>query len=118
MKNNKEKEIVEYYKNGAVKVKYLVIEDSIKNGYFIEYDSRGNLLTKMNYRNGLPEGKYIDYYSNGNIMAEGNFFKGKKVGWFANYNEAGFLIRKVDICLVDTTVNPLLIKPESLLYDS
>lgn len=60
-----------------------------KNGEWLTYSIKGNLIRKINYVNGLLDGKVELYYTNGKKELDGEFNSGKKVGKWTYYTEKG-----------------------------
>jgi len=44
--------------------------NGLKEGYWEEYNSNGNILSKGNYKSGKLEGYYESYHSNGNVKIQ------------------------------------------------
>lgn len=109
----------EFYSNGSLKEVGALI-DSLKQGYWITYDSVGNLQSEcvyvndiingefnIYYPNGEPKvigymyhgewkGKRDYYYSNGNIRNTGCYEDGKLDGVWEYYDENGYLDKKIE----------------------
>ena len=60
----------------------------------INYDSNGNLLSEVNYKNGLKEGGFTTYFEDKSIEQKGTFSAGKKTGEWITYNNEGEKIAK------------------------
>ena len=56
------------------------------------YYPNGQLESKGNFKNDLPEGKWTWYYYNGNLKESGTFLGGLKTGRWYKYNGEGSLI--------------------------
>jgi len=78
-----------YYPTKIVKEKGALI-DSIKQGYWISFDSTGKLQCECVYINDTLNGPFILYYPNGNIEIEGYVYagnwKGERISYYSNRN--------------------------------
>ena len=60
----------------------------------IEYWENGNILSQVNYKDGLRDGSCRYYFKNGVMMAEGFYLKGKMSGYWHSFYENGQLKEK------------------------
>lgn len=85
----------EYYQNGLLKEVGAIV-DSIKQGYWLTYDSVGRLESECVYVDDIFNGPFTLYYPNGKIMVEGfmldSAWIGKRIYYYVNGNikEIGF----------------------------
>jgi antitoxin component YwqK of YwqJK toxin-antitoxin module len=72
-------------------------ENGLKNGYFREYDEKGDLISTVKYlkgeivtdENNVTLETKKEYFDNGKVKSEANFVDGKQHGMFRNYDEDG-----------------------------
>jgi len=63
----------------------------IRNGYWEEYFSNGQLWFKGNYIDDKRDGYWEVYYSNGQLWFKGNYIDDKRDGYWEWYNRDGNL---------------------------
>lgn len=80
--------VIEKFSNGKLKSQ-ITIEEGMKNGEALRYDSLGNLRERMNYRNDTLEGGCITYYKTGEIRTIVNYRSGKKEGAYSSFFKNG-----------------------------
>lgn len=68
-----------YYQNRQLKEMGAII-DSIKQGYWVTYDSLGNIKSESVYIDGEINGPFNLYYPNGEMKVKGNILSGNWVG--------------------------------------
>jgi TonB family protein len=87
----------DYYINGKLQMlgHYSSIEPKIKNGQFLYYDTYGNVLDEINYKNDIKDGYSISYYKNNFLFSEGNYSIGYKNGLWKYYHNNGNLEREI-----------------------
>ncbi len=84
---------------GAVTVKYpsrrnglksiSQFKNSIRNGEWVEYDTKENIRARGYYQNGIKHGNWIYFHSNGKKSKEESYTKGQKNGMWKNYSLEG-----------------------------
>jgi len=92
---------VTYFSNGNIKEEGTVL-NAKKHGFFNEYDSLGNRIKSIDYRDGkliaqggiisqkgLKSGFWKYYYSTGELKSEGNYKDGHKIGKWKWYFKTG-----------------------------
>jgi hypothetical protein len=83
--------ILEFYNNGSLKHKGLVINNK-KEGKHIWYNKNGYIKTIIEYKNDVENGKRMDYFDDSNqIKSIVNFSKGKLTDTSLFYNNNGEL---------------------------
>ncbi len=83
----------EYYSNGVLKDVGASL-DSLKQGYWISYDSLGNLESECIYINDTLNGAFNLYYPTGEPMLIGFMYQGDWNGERTIYYENGNIINK------------------------
>lgn len=86
---NKIKE--EFDSSGVLRVEKEMLNDTIMNGIYKEYDEVGHIKYFFVYNNGLRDGIGVSYFQNGNFEVITNYRKGKKEGLQCEYYENGAL---------------------------
>lgn len=82
-----------YYQNRQLKEVGAFI-DSIKQGYWITYDSLGNIKSESVYIDDELNGAFNLYYPNGEIKVKGNIVSGNWVGERTFYYPNGKIMNK------------------------
>ena len=62
-----------------------------QDGYYIAFDTTGNIQRIQKYTEGMPNGERLIFYSNGNLKSKTIFLNGKKNGVEYNFYENGLL---------------------------
>ncbi len=105
--NNQQELVSEYYRDGFLfqEVNY---ENGVKQGLTKEYDTAGNLVTILNYRNnillhreainrfnqqGQKHGVWKSFHPNNQLKTEANYDNGLLHGTFKEYDSRGQLIK-------------------------
>ncbi|MDW3193955.1 MAG: hypothetical protein R8G66_16395 [Cytophagales bacterium] len=83
--------VEEFYKNGSLKSRYILIEKKLQGNYF-EFHDNGNMKSSIHYENGLMDGEAKEYYKNGKLRFTGQNQGGKRVGSWTYFDEAGKVI--------------------------
>jgi antitoxin component YwqK of YwqJK toxin-antitoxin module len=86
------------YPNGQIMEK-----GNQQNGEWIQYFENGQIMTKVNFVNGLVNGESIEYFENGLIKTKGNYINGKMNEEWSYYNEKGQIVSKKN--WVDDRIN-------------
>ena len=89
--------INEYQKQHLIK-RYIEgkIISGKREGIWLTFSEKGNLLFKTFYKNGSHNGIWESYHDNGNIKLKGNYKDSKLFGVWQSYSENGVLIDKVE----------------------
>lgn len=61
-------------------------------GMWVEYDSRGNIISTVSYVDGLLDGIWKKWDSDGNLVEFGQYDKGLKIGSWEEYGSQGNVI--------------------------
>lgn len=90
MEKTYSKKLIKKYRNNRVQEEYEVIEDIetqevIKDGIYREYYFDGQLLSEMEYKNGILHGK-CKYYSEGELIKIGRYLNGVREGKWIEYS--------------------------------
>ena len=85
--------INEYQKQHLIK-RYIEgkIISGKREGIWLTFSEKGNLLFKTFYKNGSHNGIWESYHDNGNIKLKGNYKDSKLFGVWQSYSENGVLI--------------------------
>ena len=83
----------EYYSNGVLKDAGVYL-DSLKQGYWISYDSLGNLESECIFLNDTLNGAFNLYYPTGKPMLIGFMYQGHWNGERTIYSDNGNIINK------------------------
>ena len=75
-------------------MRYGEYEEGVKEGEWITYGAKGNILSQGRYENGKKEGLWILYWPNGNKKSEGNFVRGMYTGLYTAYHQNGKRFRE------------------------
>ena len=88
--------ITEYQKQHFIK-RYIEgkIINGKREGIWLTYSEKGNLLFKTFCENGSHNGIWETFYENGNIKLKGSYKNSKLFGVWQSYSENGVLIDKV-----------------------
>jgi hypothetical protein len=82
LKNGK---MIEYYKNGSIKVESNWVNDTI-NGYSIGYYESGNIEFISSWLNGELHGDYVKYDEMGNLHIKKTYYFNEVDGYEARYD--------------------------------
>src|SRR5580704_13776950 len=65
--------------------------DTIKDGFYNDYDAKGRLVRTVEYRYGVPNGRFRTFYPDGRLMGWGGLANGKLDGMAQGYYPSGVL---------------------------
>lgn len=72
------------------------IRDGKKEGLWREYHSNGQLSSKANYTNNVPEGASVSYTPRGDMLSKGNYKRGLKEGLWEELEENSIIYETVN----------------------
>ncbi len=76
-----------YYKNGNIEQQGMYNNNGNAEGEWKWYFSNGNELLVQNFQDGLEEGFLIEYDDTGKVITKGEFIEGQETGlWYYNIN--------------------------------
>jgi len=84
--NSREK--VFHNEKGQISERLIISDDDLKV-VFEDFDTTGNLLEKVSFKNGKLDGEVKLYNPSGQVMREGEYRLGRKHGEFVNYDNFG-----------------------------
>jgi antitoxin component YwqK of YwqJK toxin-antitoxin module len=86
-------EVIEYYDNGNIRSKGVILQNGEKNGQWVYFFENGDTLKTERYYKGKLNGFVYQYHQNGNKSGMGEYKNGVKVGnWFVNNEEGEWII--------------------------
>jgi antitoxin component YwqK of YwqJK toxin-antitoxin module len=98
--NNKDNhffgKILSYHDNGQKKSEFYYNEFKFLEGLFLEWNTLGNKITEINYKNNVYDGEYKTFHNNGNKSHECFYENNKKEGIFKNYYDNGKLFEEIN----------------------
>jgi len=84
-------ESIEYYPNGAVKMKGNLDADGNRNGLWVSYYDNGTKWSESYYANGKRAGHSLTFFPNGQVRYIGEYQNDEKTGTWKFYDEEGNL---------------------------
>ena len=82
-----------YYANGQL-MREEFYENGVLDGEFVEYDERGNEITKGKYVEGAEEGYW--FYQRNHAIEEGNYYDGMRTGLWKTWFEKGNISSEIE----------------------
>jgi len=82
-------ESIEYYPNGAVKMKGNLNADGTRNGLWISYYDNGTKWSESYYVKGERDGHSLTFFPNGQVRYIGEYQDDEKTGTWKFYDEEG-----------------------------
>ncbi len=93
--NTEEIKVSHYYHNQKLKMRgYLV--GGVRNGKWIAWDDKGNMLSMGHYNDGFEEGMWTVWFPSGVKRYEGLFKAGKRSGMWNFWNSEGELVKEIE----------------------
>jgi len=86
--------VISYYKNGRIKSREKSVS-GVGEGLFKYYDSLGNLVEIIPYRNSKEHGQYYKLYPDSSINVEANFVNGNRHGKALLFDQNGGIQRRM-----------------------
>ncbi len=90
------KDIVEYYDNGAVKIRGKE-RDGKRIGKWESFYPNGYKWSESDYKNGFREGPIVVFYKNGMMRYDGRYYNDERTGLWQFYDSTGILIKKLNM---------------------
>ena len=87
-------ETIEYYPNGAIKMRGKLNEEGNRQGLWVSYYDNGTKWSESYYDNGIVDGHSITFFPNGKVRYIGEYKQGEKSGVWKFYDESGEFVKE------------------------
>lgn len=101
LKGNK----ISFFKSGKIVREAECDNNGIKHGVSLQFNKSGNIISVINFKNGIKDGKFFEYYAGKKIKTKGYYLNGKKSGKWISYNQDG---------VVHSTINHTPVLPKKI----